>query len=73
MQLLAEFGANRRFICVETTTTFLRPDGKIRWWDGVSKINYIDDDHLSEYGAELLKQRLLSALDQALEYGDKVR
>lgn len=73
MGLLAEFGANNRFIYVETTTAFLQPDGKIRWWDGVSKINYIDDDHLSEYGAELLKPRLLLALDQAIEYGRKVR
>ena len=65
-KLLAEFGNRRNFIYVATEDVFLRPGGRVRWWDGISKPYYIDDDHLSGFGAELLQAKLAEALEKAL-------
>lgn len=65
-QLLAHFGHNKNFIFVPTADLFTKPDGSVRWWDGVDQLYYIDDDHLSEFGAQLLAPRIEAALRPSL-------
>ena len=57
-KLLAKFGNNPRFTLIRTDDLFLFEDGSVRWWDRINKLNYIDDDHLSEYGCELIAPKL---------------
>lgn len=57
-KLLAKFGNNPRFTFLRTDGLFLLEDGSVRWWDRINKLNYIDDDHLSEYGCELITPEL---------------
>jgi hypothetical protein len=38
----------------------------VRWWDGAGALYYIDDNHLSEFGASLVTARLEAAVRKAL-------
>lgn len=56
--LLSAFRGNEGFKWFNTSEELLASDGSVRWWDGVDKLYYIDDDHLSEYGVGLFRARL---------------
>jgi hypothetical protein len=40
--------------------------GKIKWWDGINKLYYVDDDHLSDDGAGLLQEELQNIIVETL-------
>lgn len=61
-KLLAKFGDHPGFTFLRTEARLTTPQGDVRWWDGVSRLHYIDDDHLSEFGCELLAPLLEQAL-----------
>ncbi len=65
--LRGHFAGNPNFTFLETEGEFVGPDGRIRWWDGKSKLHYIDDNHLSEAGVALFADRLDRALRSLLE------
>jgi len=75
--LLSKFGQNKKFVWFPTQTELTAPDGHIKWWDGVSKLYYLDDDHLSEYGVDLFRDRLekliLEKLNLAADNSPQVR
>jgi len=56
--LLSKYGQNPHLIWFPTEAELTAPDGRVKWWDGVSKLYYLDDDHLSEYGVQLFRDRL---------------
>jgi peptidoglycan/LPS O-acetylase OafA/YrhL len=64
--LLASFGSDPNFIFVRTEDLFTKPDRTVRWWDGAGALYYIDDNHLSEFGARLVAPRIEAALQKAL-------
>ena len=61
-QLFARFKNADRFIWFPTHAELSNSDGTIQWWDGRKNLCYIDDDHLSEYGAERFHRRLAALL-----------
>lgn len=54
-------GSSKNCSVIRTKDIFLNKKGLVRVLDG-EKILYIDDDHLSDAGARLLKQRIMSSL-----------
>lgn len=66
VQLLACFGSNPNFSFVRTEDLFTLPDGAVRWWDGAGELYYIDNNHLSEFGARLVAPRIEAAVRKAL-------
>jgi peptidoglycan/LPS O-acetylase OafA/YrhL len=58
------FGANKNVAFVTTQDLFKNPDGSVRWWDGHGALNYIDTNHPSPFGAELVGPRVAEALLQ---------
>ncbi len=65
-EILREFKGHPRFRWLDTNDEFLEPNGHIRWWDGKDRLYYIDDDHLSEYGVQLLGAKIERAILDAL-------
>jgi peptidoglycan/LPS O-acetylase OafA/YrhL len=65
-RLLDCFGGDPNFSFVRTEDLFTQPDGGVRWWDGAGALYYIDDNHLSEFGAGLVAPRLEAAVRKAL-------
>ena len=65
-KLLTMFGRSERFTFLPTEDVFSLPEGRVRWWDGGSRIYYIDLDHLSAFGVDLLKEKLGAAINAAL-------
>ena len=66
-KLLSRFSSDPNFIFVGTADLFTRPDGSVRWWDGAGTLYYIDNNHLSEFGAMLVAPRVEAAIRKALE------
>lgn len=64
-QLLARFGSDPRFRFILVDPVLRTEDGRPRWWDGRDTLFYLDDDHLSEFGARLMEPLLRRALEQA--------
>lgn len=60
--LTARFGSNKQFDFVRWDRAFMLSDGSIGWWDGRDTLFYIDDDHLSEFGAQKAKPSVLKAI-----------
>ena len=58
------FGANKNAAFVATQDLFKNPDGSVKWWDGQGALYYIDTNHLSPFGAELVGPRIAEALLQ---------
>ena len=56
------FHTNANFVWFDTSRELTASNNRIRWWDGVSRLYYRDDDHLTEYGAELFRERLEEAI-----------
>lgn len=65
-RLLTCFGGDPNFVFVRTDDLFARPDGSVRWWDGSGALYYIDNNHLSEFGALLVAPRVEVAIRKAL-------
>jgi len=65
-RLLTCFGGDPNFVFVRTDDLFARPDGSVRWWDGAGALYYIDNNHLSEFGALLVAPRVEVAIRKAL-------
>ncbi|MEY4775644.1 MAG: hypothetical protein RL759_157 [Verrucomicrobiota bacterium] len=61
-KLLARFGGRANFVFLKTADLFTRPDGAVRWSDGSGTLYYIDGNHLSEFGCELLRPLMEAAL-----------
>lgn len=58
------FVANKNVAFVTIQDLFINPDESIKWWDGHGALNYIDANHLSPFGAELVGPRIAEALLQ---------
>ena len=67
-RLLDCFGGDPNFSFVRTEDLFTQPNGSVRWWDGAGTLYYIDDNHLSEFGAVLVAPRVEAAVRKALSY-----
>lgn len=66
VKLQACFGGDPNFSFLRTEDLFTLPTGAVRWWDGAGALYYIDDNHLSEFGASLLAPRIEAAVRSAL-------
>jgi peptidoglycan/LPS O-acetylase OafA/YrhL len=60
--LLTAFKGSDRLQWFETSKELVAANGRIRWWNGLDRIYYLDDDHLSEYGVQLFRTRLERAI-----------
>ena len=58
------FAANKNVVFVTTQDLLKNPDGSVKWWDGQGALYYIDTNHLSPFGAELVGPRIAEALLQ---------
>jgi hypothetical protein len=65
-ELLNCFRRNEQFVWFDTSKELLSSNGRIRWWDGVDQLYYVDDDHLSEYGVHLFRPRLEKVIVDAM-------
>ena len=65
-RLLDRFGGDPNFVFVRTDDLFTKPDGSVRWWDGAGALYYIDNNHLSEFGALLVAPRVEAAIRKTL-------
>lgn len=64
VRLADRFGSNPGFIFIKTDSVLRSPSGRPRWWDGKSALFYIDDDHLSEFGALQIEPLFRNILTQ---------
>lgn len=68
--LTARFGSNKEFNFVRWDGAFMLSDGSIGWWDGRDTLFYIDDDHLSEFGAQKARHSVLKAIRDITKNGN---
>ena len=61
-KFLKYFAANKNVIFIRTQDLLMNPDGSVRWWDGHGALYYIDTNHLSPFGAELVGPRMAEAI-----------
>ena len=61
-KFLKYFAANKNVVFIRTQDLLKNPDGSVRWWDGQGALYYIDTNHLSPFGAELIGPRIAEAL-----------
>jgi hypothetical protein len=66
-ELKRHFAGSISFTFFETETEFVTENGRIRWWDGRSRVYYLDDDHLSEAGVDRFAERLGMTLASIVE------
>jgi hypothetical protein len=52
------FSENKNIIFVPTNDLLKSPDGFVKWWDNHGALYYIDANHLSPFGAELVGPRI---------------
>jgi hypothetical protein len=64
--LLSHFDGNKGFLWFDTNKFFVNKMGRIKWWDGINKLYYVDDDHLSDDGAGLLQEELQNIIVETL-------
>jgi peptidoglycan/LPS O-acetylase OafA/YrhL len=61
-QLIARFGSTSGFTFLQLDSILRDSEGRPKWWDGRSTLFYIDDDHLSEFGAQKVESLIRSKL-----------
>lgn len=61
-RFLAHFSSDKNVVFIRTQDLLRNPDGSVKWWDGNGALYYIDTNHLSPFGAELLGPRIAEAL-----------
>lgn len=64
-ELIARFGPNPAFTFVRLDSVLRNSEGKPVWKDGRETLLYIDDDHLSEFGAQKIEPLIRSALERS--------
>jgi hypothetical protein len=57
-KLIARFGSSPNFTFIRTESMLRDALGRPNWWDGRNRLYYIDDDHLSEFGAEKIESAI---------------
>jgi peptidoglycan/LPS O-acetylase OafA/YrhL len=63
-RLVDRFASTPGFTFLRLDSVFRDADGRPIWWDGRRTLFYIDDDHLSEFGALKTELLIRSALNQ---------
>lgn len=58
------FSADKNVFFIRTEDLLRNIDGSVKWWDGHGILYYIDNNHVSPFGAELLAPRIAEALYQ---------
>ncbi len=61
-KFMEDFEGNKNVIFISTQDLLKSTDGFVKWWDGHGALYYIDTNHLSPFGAELLGPRIAEAL-----------
>jgi peptidoglycan/LPS O-acetylase OafA/YrhL len=61
-KLIARFGSSPNFTFIKTGFMLRDALGRPNWWDGRNRLYYIDDDHLSEFGAEKIEPAIRSEI-----------
>jgi peptidoglycan/LPS O-acetylase OafA/YrhL len=63
-RLVERFGSMQDFTFVLIDSALRNEAGRPQWWDGRATLFYIDDDHLSEFGAKKVEPLIRSVLAQ---------
>lgn len=61
-KFLKHFSAHPNVFFIRTQDLLRNADGSVRWWDGHGTLYYIDKNHISPFGAQLLAPRIAKAL-----------
>jgi len=61
-KFLEHFSAHPNVVFIRTQDLLRNDDGSVRWWDGYGTLYYIDKNHVSPFGAELLAPRIAKDL-----------
>ena len=56
------FAGKKNVIFLRTQDLLKSPDGSVKWWDNHGALYYVDTNHLSPFGAELVGPRIAEVL-----------
>jgi len=68
-RLLSRFGSVTNFSFVRWDSVITADDGSVNWWDGRDTLFYIDEDHLSEFGAQKAEPLIRKSIIEACKIG----